>query len=369
MNTGIGRAAVLAIVSALPSSALTQTGPSPWAPQPSEPLRRAVAATVRILGGQVNASGELVRQSSGSGVIITETGLILTCQHVIVGPAGLVLPEIWAGLVDPETSYLPPNKAVKLRLVKADPQLDLALLQIDVRPGQQQRFPFLPIAPRTTTGYGSQLTILGFPEAGAPTMTVTTAGVVGLDLQGGWVKVDGGVMRGASGGAAVDAKGLLVGIPARVVTDEAIPVFDPFQQVPMGSVTLGQVALLRSPEAIYRFLGQIAGAPAGPAEAHMAGVLMSGRVAEEGTGRVIPGVVVGILHPHTDNPTSGITAGELMAYARTGADGRFTASRPLPPGRYIAKFVHPSYQTFLQPFELKVSEASFEVLLKKERLP
>ena len=334
----------------------------------NEPRRNAIAATVRILGGMVVTPGEFSKQSTASGVIISAQGHVLTNYHVISGPGGQLFPELWAGLVDPDTSYLPPNRVLRLRVLKADPASDLALLQLDSR-GQAFSFPFLNLTPQTDLRYGSTLTLIGFPAAGGPTTTVVSSSVVGFDFQNGWIKVDGGMLQGSSGGAAIDAAGYLVGIPTRVVTDEPpVPIFDYWQEVPVGTIQLGHVGYLRSADAIRRFLAGVSPQDTGipPPPPPPPALAPGGTVTDLKTGQRIPGVAVAILSRSTPDPVQGITSSDLLAYAMTDAKGEFTVNRALLPGTYIAKFVHTAYQPLLQPFDLKPGQARFSVTLKRE---
>ncbi|HNJ44473.1 MAG TPA: serine protease, partial [Acidobacteriota bacterium] len=188
-------------------------------------IRKAVLATVRIITGNRNpTTNEFYGTSSGSGVFIGSTGLILTARHVVFQQEGKgeVFPEIWCGVMSADSPYTPPNRGFRLQLVKDERQLDLALLRIPAP--VNGTFPQLNLGTGSELFYGSLLRVAGFPEAGGATTTVVPTTVLGIDDQLGEIKVDGALMRGASGGPAFNAKGELIGIVLGVKKD-TVPFF------------------------------------------------------------------------------------------------------------------------------------------------
>lgn len=335
--------------------------------QPAESMRRAVSATVRIVAGAFDADGQFAGQTWGSGVIISAEGLVLTNHHVVFGEDGRRQPQVWAGLVDPDRQFVPPNRAVPLQVVRTDPARDLVLARLPRREGGG--YPHLRLGETSSIYYGSRLHIIGFPSVGGPTTTVTEASVLGMDEGEGWIKVDGGLMRGVSGGAAVDERGDLIGIPTRVVADQQVPFFGD-QDVPMGSMMMGAVGFVRSIDEVRAFLGASVNSPtpvpaiAFPAPAGT--IAVRGAVTDKASGKAIPGAVVGFLRPGSSPAPGEIRGEDLVAFAKADFEGRFALNRKVREGRYVVKVVHPQYRSLVQSVDVTRDQSVFDVTLARE---
>ena len=326
-----------------------------------EGLRRAVLATVRIITGEASA-GEFVGQATGSGVIIDPKGLVVTNHHVVFRPDGAPYQQAWAGLVDPHNQRQAPNRAVRLKVVADDAKSDLTVLQI-VGDASRGPYPFLRFGSSDVLSYGSTVSLVGFPVSGGTTTTVTRAGVVGMDERDGWIKVDGGMMHGVSGGAAVDERGDLVGIPTMVQADQQVPFFGD-DEMPQGSLTLGSVGFVRSVEALRRLLyGNSVVQPPAPAPA---GLSVTGNVVEKGTGRPVAGATIGVLVQNAAGPETYISRRELLAYARSDSGGAFALNRLLRPGTYLIKVVRPGYKTLITELTVDARNTEFDVEVVRE---
>jgi S1-C subfamily serine protease len=189
----------------------------PVLPQPSDPRARAVASVVEILVGD----------GSGSGTIISADGLVLTARHVVGEQAGDAGDIAIAMNLDP-TSIT--RDLFRARVVRSDEGLDVALLRITSGLYGQPlpkgyRFPACPVAFDGLPRLGDELVTIGFPEPGgtgtrAPVMF--SRGVVsGFEREraGLRIKTDAFVASGSSGGAALDARYRLVGVPVFTMSD------------------------------------------------------------------------------------------------------------------------------------------------------
>lgn len=189
----------------------------PELPRPADPRELALAAAVEIVGGD----------GSGSGTIVSSDGLVLTASHV-VGDRAQADAEVVIGMNLDATSIT--RDLFRARLVRSDERLDVALLRITsglygqpLPPGY--RFPACPVAPDGVPRLGDELVTIGFPEAGgtgtrAPVML--SRGVVsGFERERGGlrIKTDAFVASGSSGGAALDARYRLVGVPVFTMSD------------------------------------------------------------------------------------------------------------------------------------------------------
>ena len=154
--------------------------------------------------------GELV--GSGSGVILTADGDIITNAHV-VADADEVRVRL-AGETEPRQATI----------VASDPGQDLALLNIEAT-----GLPAATIAAPDDIRVGEPVVAIGFALAldGGP--SVTTGVVSALDRTlvtddgalGGLVQTDAAISSGNSGGPLVNAKGQVIGINTAVATSNA----------------------------------------------------------------------------------------------------------------------------------------------------
>ncbi len=179
------------------------------------------------LQGVLDATVQVVTpRGSGSAVFISETGYLLTNQHVIAdfSAGGWGLPVI-AVTLDPG---VPPRELFRAIVVEEDPVRDLALLRIEsglygqpVPPGYL--FPSIPVASPAGLTFGDTLLFTGYPRFGGrgsrATITVSSGIVAGFELvpDGLVLKTDATIGPGNSGGAAVNSRYELVGLPAEVM--------------------------------------------------------------------------------------------------------------------------------------------------------
>lgn len=144
-------------------------------------------------------------QGAGSGVILDARGYIVTNHHVIAGTA-----EVIVQLAD--------GRRARARVVGSDPDTDLAVLQVALRP-----------LPRIVLGRSDQLAVgdvvlaIGNPLALGQTVTqgivsATGRGQLGLATFENYIQTDAAINLGNSGGALVDAAGRLVGINTAVLS-------------------------------------------------------------------------------------------------------------------------------------------------------
>lgn len=149
-------------------------------------------------------------QSSGSGVILTDDGFIVTNNHVIED-AG----EIEVVLSD--------NRSYFAKLVGTDPTTDLALLKIDA-----YDLPFLTYGDSDQVKTGEWVLAVGNPfdlnstvTAGIVSAKARNIGILrdrnNLQIES-FIQTDAAVNPGNSGGALVNLNGELVGINTAIAT-------------------------------------------------------------------------------------------------------------------------------------------------------
>lgn len=154
------------------------------------------------------------QRASGSGVIISTDGYIITNNHVISDQKGDVAEEI--------TVTLHNKKTYKARLIGKDPSSDLAVLKID-----GTGFPYLLYGNSDEVKVGQWVLAIGYPLT---LETTVTAGIVsakgrsiGINSRQSqtpvesFIQTDAAVNQGNSGGALVSTDGKLVGINSAIL--------------------------------------------------------------------------------------------------------------------------------------------------------
>ena len=165
--------------------------------------------TILKTGAARAVGGEGV--SSGSGVIISKDGYIVTNNHVVEDAD-----EVEVTLND--------NRVYSAQVIGIDPTTDLALLKIE-----ESDLPFVEFGDSDAIDIGEWVLAIGNPF-GTLTSTVT-AGIVSAkarninilyDRNGyqieAFIQTDAAVNQGNSGGALVNLKGKLVGINTAIAT-------------------------------------------------------------------------------------------------------------------------------------------------------
>lgn len=183
-------------------------GCSQESPRPSSPIVRSEFTTVfgdplasglSIADVVENALPSVVRISAGrsgvSGVVVNESGLVVTNAHVVDGTD-----HVRARFVDGQTY----SGSVTATYDK----LDLALIQID----ESSTFSPIPVGDSDAIRIGEELVVIGFPlgsELGAePTVSV---GILSAKRDG-FLQTDAALNPDNSGGPMLDMYGQLTGI-------------------------------------------------------------------------------------------------------------------------------------------------------------
>ncbi|MBR7065727.1 MAG: Do family serine endopeptidase [Prevotella sp.] len=140
------------------------------------------------------------REASGSGVIISTDGYIVTNNHVVDG-------------ADELTVTLNDNREFSARIIGTDKSSDLALIKIDGK-----NLPSLPIGDSDKLKIGEWVIAVGNPFNLNSTVTagIISAKARSLYANGveSFIQTDAAINQGNSGGALVNTQGELVGINA-----------------------------------------------------------------------------------------------------------------------------------------------------------
>lgn len=333
------------------------------AAEESDGLQRATQATVRIFTGGMIAQGEFHGQCSGTGVIVSTKGLILTTLQAIAAADGGTYSELWAGLVNAGDGHLIANRALRLKVVATNKALNLALLQLVPRPDVPPRFPFIKLASVNEVTYGSPVTLIGAAVNGGLQLGRLQTVVVDIDERNGGVIVDGSLGALASGGPVVNERGELLGIQTVTQRQHQI-IFFGDEDYPVGSLNTGEVGVFRPLSSIIRFLlnqalvtGEIGFVGS------LTDVQIAGKVKDKKNGQPIPGAVIGIVTRRALAQDDYISANELIGYARSDFGGSFEINRPVRANRYLLKVVHPQYKTLLIELNIDANQCDLTIEL------
>ena len=146
------------------------------------------------------------QQGTGSGVILTSDGYIVTNNHVISDAE-----EILVSLSGNKTPY-------PAEVVGVDPDSDLAVLKIDATD-----LPTIVAADSSTLKAGDTVLALGSPFGLSETVTTGIVSALGRNSVSiasyeNFIQTDASINPGNSGGALVDNKGRLIGINTAILS-------------------------------------------------------------------------------------------------------------------------------------------------------
>lgn len=155
-----------------------------------------------------NQQQQQLQEASGSGVVISRDGYIVTNNHV-VDRASQIFVSLYNG------------RAYEAKLIGADPSTDLAVIKIE-----EQNLPEAQLADSDDVRVGDWVLAVGNPFNLASTVT---AGIVSAKARNinilsdnsaieSFIQTDAAVNPGNSGGALVNLKGELVGINTAIAT-------------------------------------------------------------------------------------------------------------------------------------------------------
>jgi serine protease Do len=136
---------------------------------------------------------------TGSGVIISEDGYIVTNNHVIKDASEIEI-------------TLNNKKSYTAKLIGTDSKMDIALLKIDA----DEKLPYTAFANSDSVKIGEWVLAVGNPYNLTSTVTagIVSAKARNLDTNGiqSFIQTDAAVNPGNSGGALVNTRGELIGI-------------------------------------------------------------------------------------------------------------------------------------------------------------
>lgn len=178
----------------------------------TEEVKRTSSSSLRQHGGSQlpfpfpfnDEEGPSKRQGTGSGVIISPDGYILTNNHV-------------AGKATKMKVKLSDGRELTAKLVGADPETDLAVIKIDA-----SSLPYAKLGNSDNLEQGEWVIALGSPFGLEQTMTAGIVSAIGRELTGTgqqftkFIQTDASINPGNSGGPLINMNGEVVGINSMI---------------------------------------------------------------------------------------------------------------------------------------------------------
>ena len=194
----------------------------------------------RFFGDQMKPRGERP-SSSGSGVIMSPQGHILTNNHVIQGTD-----SIEVSLAD--------GRQAQAKIIGTDPDTDLAVIHIDLKD-----LPAITLGHSDRSSVGDVVLAIGNPFGVGQTVTMGIISALGRDSVGintyeNFIQTDAAVNPGNSGGALIDAAGNLLGINSAIYSQNGGSLGIGFA-IPVSTIKMVMEAIITDGQVVRGYLG------------------------------------------------------------------------------------------------------------------
>lgn len=194
----------------------------------------------RFFGEQARPKSERP-SSSGSGVIMSPQGHILTNNHVIQGASAIEV-----ALAD--------GRQASAKVIGTDPDTDLAVLQIDLKD-----LPTITLGHSEESNVGDVVLAIGNPFGVGQTVTMGIVSAlgrnsVGINTYENFIQTDAAVNPGNSGGALVDANGNLLGINSAIYSQNGGSLGIGFA-IPVSTIKMVMEAIITDGQVVRGYLG------------------------------------------------------------------------------------------------------------------
>ena len=148
-----------------------------------------------------------VQNSLGSGVILTEDGIVVSNYHVV-------------GMATDIRIVLNDRREYSAKVLLGDKDADLAILQIET----EEPLPFLPYRSSDNVQVGELVLAIGNPFGVGQTVSsgivsgLARSGTATGNARGYFIQTDAPINPGNSGGALIDVAGNLIGVNTSILT-------------------------------------------------------------------------------------------------------------------------------------------------------
>ncbi len=329
-----------------------------------ETVKKVIPAIGLVLVRNANDPDQKLRPR-GSAVLVRKDGLVITNFHVIARDRSTrAFDEIFLSLPsEASADAATAPRQFKLKIVLTNQERDLALLRVlPDKPETPVELPYIVIADSHKVELLDDVFIIGFPEKGGTTVTVNPGVVEGKDALDDWIKTNGRLLHGNSGGAAVNSEGKLIGVPTRVVVDSD------------AEKTYGSVGYLRPAHLVAAMISKYQEAEMNAAQKPAPTVAATPNTTPANDSRALGVVVVrGLVKSNSGKPLAGVRVGlllvgkevaasNLITWGGSNAEGQFTLEKPVPPGRYNLRARVIGYEAY--SLDLDLSSASIPVTIE-----
>ncbi len=346
-------------------------------------VKSAMPGSVFIMAADF-IDGKLTPIASGSGTILTPDGSILTNHHVINNKQesrlfhAFLIGRFRKADQDPELVCAGTPTSGKLK-----PNLDLALIKCSVdlegNPFRANDWPTIPVGDSHELIPGEEIIVIGYPGVGGSTIHVTSGKVSGWRGERGgagraYIKTDAHISHGNSGGTAINADGLLVGVPTAF--------FATTTKLNNETVTAGKVGLIRPVEHAMDLV-RIARAGFAPQDGNNSvvdpggstptqprdpppqtggnGVSVASRVLDAGNGDGIRGATVAVFKAgfRKGNIDFDRVEEQVLTFGQTNSRGEFVLNDKVPRGgSYTVAVVADGYNPLIEDDVLVVDDTT-----------
>ncbi len=168
--------------------------------------------------GRNRGFGSIIQEknysSAGSGVIVNRDGIVLTNAHVVQNANRL-------------TGTTTDGEEYDLVMIGVDNDFDLAVLQIDWKPGQDRVFPDIDWGSSSDLMIGETVVLMGSALTFQNSVSVGVVSAIErmIDVPNrpepyfGMIQTDAAINRGNSGGPLVNIRGELIGVATLIATE------------------------------------------------------------------------------------------------------------------------------------------------------
>ena len=156
-------------------------------------------------------------EKTGTGVLISNDGYIITNQHVVQKTNGTMNSTCKVGVTS--SISVAPNMSYDAQVLTSSSKFDLALLKIQTT---ENNFNYTPIYTYDLPELGKDVEVYGYPAIGGDTITFTKGYISGYvnDPESpitNYIKTDALIEFGNSGGGAFTKAHELIGIPSSAI--------------------------------------------------------------------------------------------------------------------------------------------------------
>jgi serine protease Do len=178
-------------------------------------------ATTGYVPGEGAVPGTLLatQRATGSGVILSADGYVVTNAHVVEGArrVQVILAPPGPAPPDPKSIVKPPGRVVGAQIIGVDRESDLAVLKL-----AETGLPFLPLGDSEGLRQGQLVIALGSPMGLEGSVSLGVVSAVARQVRPEdrmvYIQTDAPINPGNSGGPLLDVEGRVVGINSFILT-------------------------------------------------------------------------------------------------------------------------------------------------------